>query len=100
MRNIFWAQNQVFCDFLKFSSLVFLEIAYNDGLQQFLTFSRGETPQKILVDQIQVKLKSAQNQVFCYFLKFYFLVFLEITQDDDSLGEYLNTSRGKTGKKN
>ena len=31
------AQNKVFCYFLKFDSLVFLEIAYNDSLQQCLT---------------------------------------------------------------
>ena len=31
------AQNKVFCYFLKFDSLVFLEIACNDSLQQCLT---------------------------------------------------------------
>ena len=28
-----------FCHFLKLGPLVFLEIAYNDSLQQYLTFS-------------------------------------------------------------
>ena len=37
-----------FCHFLKFSSLVFLEIAYNDSLQQFLTCSRGNIHEKNL----------------------------------------------------
>ena len=37
------AQNKGFCYFLKFDSLVFLKIAYNDSLQQCLTASRGKT---------------------------------------------------------
>ena len=36
-----------FCHFLKFGSLVFLEIAYNDSLQQCLTSSRDKTYKKI-----------------------------------------------------
>ena len=39
-------QNEVFCYFLKFVSLVFLEIAYNDRLQQCLTSSRGRIHEK------------------------------------------------------
>ena len=39
-------QNEVFCHFLEFGSLVFLEIAYNDGLQQCLTSSRGKAREK------------------------------------------------------
>ena len=35
-----------FCHFLKFGSLVFLEIAYSDSLEQCLTFSRGKIHQK------------------------------------------------------
>ena len=31
-----------FCYFLKFGSVIFLEIAYNDSLQQCLAFSRGK----------------------------------------------------------
>ena len=34
-------QNYFFCYFLKFGSLVLLDIAYNDSLQQCLTCSRG-----------------------------------------------------------
>ena len=39
---------KVFCYFLKFFLLVFLEVAYNGSLKQFLTFSRGKTYRKIL----------------------------------------------------
>ena len=49
------AQNEVFCDFLEFGSLVFLEIAYNDSLQQCLTTSRGKTRKKKLRAQIWAK---------------------------------------------
>ena len=37
------AQNEVFHHFREFGSLVFLEIAYSDSLQQCLTASRGKT---------------------------------------------------------
>ena len=37
-----------FCHFLKLGSLVCLEIAYNDSLQQFLTSSRGKIHKKDL----------------------------------------------------
>ena len=36
----------VFCCFFKFGSLVFLEIAYGDSLQQCITSSRGKTHKK------------------------------------------------------
>ena len=36
----------VFCHFFKFGSLVFLEIAYSDSLQQCITSSRGKTHKK------------------------------------------------------
>ena len=35
-----------FCHFLKFGSLVFLEIAYNDTLQQCLILSRSKIYEK------------------------------------------------------
>ena len=44
------AQNEVFCHFLGFGSLVFLKIAYNDSLQQYLTSSRSKTHGKIFDD--------------------------------------------------
>ena len=40
------AQNDVFQHFLEFGSLVFLEIEYNDSLQQCLICSRGKTHRK------------------------------------------------------
>ena len=40
------ARNEVFCHFLEFGLLVFLEIAYNDSLQQCLTSSRGKPHEK------------------------------------------------------
>ena len=43
------SQIKVFCHFLEFKSLVFLEIAGNDSLQQCLTYSRNETHEKILL---------------------------------------------------
>ena len=39
-----------FCHFLKFGSLVLLEIAYNDSLQQCLTSSRGKIHYKNFCD--------------------------------------------------
>ena len=57
MKNIFGAQiwakeakicpeTRFFCYFLKFGSLVFVEIAYSDSLQQCLTCSRGKMYEK------------------------------------------------------
>ena len=37
---------RVFCHFLKFGSLVFLEMAYIDSLQQCVTSSRGKIHKK------------------------------------------------------
>ena len=36
-----------FCHFLKFGSLVFLEIAYNDSVKQCVTSSRGKIHKKV-----------------------------------------------------
>ena len=35
------AQSEFFCHFIEFGSYVFLEIAYNDSLEQYLTSSGG-----------------------------------------------------------
>ena len=40
------AENEVFRYFVGFGSLVFLEIAYRDSLQQCLTSSRGKIHEK------------------------------------------------------
>ena len=42
--------NKFFCYFLKFGSLVFFETAYNDSLQQCLTFSWGKIHKKSFWD--------------------------------------------------
>ena len=41
------AQIEIFPHLLEFGSLVFLEIVYNDSLQQFLTSSRGKSYENI-----------------------------------------------------
>ena len=61
MKKNFWAQvwakeakialkTRFLFNFLKFGSLVFLEIAYNDNLQQFLTSNRGKTDEKNILE--------------------------------------------------
>ena len=47
-----WAQNWVFCDFLKFDSLPFFEISYDDCLQQCPTSSRSKIHEKNFGAQI------------------------------------------------
>ena len=69
-------QNLFFCHLRKFDSLVFLEIADNDTLQQCLTSSTGKTHEKCFWDQIWAKTAQNQAQVFCHFLKLGSLVFL------------------------
>ena len=90
-------QNQVFCNFLKFGSLVFLEIRYNDRLQQCSKSSRGATYRKKFGERIWGKMgqNQAQNQVFCHFLKFGSLDFLEIAYTD-TLQQCITSSRAKT----
>ena len=95
-----WAQNWVFWHFLKFGSLFFLEIACNDSLQQCLIYSREKIDEKFFWgpnlghrDQ-----NLFQNQVFCHFLKFGSLVFLEIAYND-RLQHYVTCSRGKIYQK-
>ena len=40
------AQDEFFCHFLEFGSLVFLELTYNDSLEQCQTSNRGKTHKK------------------------------------------------------
>ena len=49
------AQNEVFHHFLEFGLYVFLEFAYNDSFQQYLTSSRGKTHEKNFGAQIWAK---------------------------------------------
>ena len=62
-----------FCYLLKFGSLVFFEIAYNDSLKECLTFSRGKIHENSFLGLNFGQI--GQNQVFCHFLKFGTLVF-------------------------
>ena len=90
------AQNEVLRNFLEFGSLVFFEIAYNDNLQQCLTYSRGKSPwKKMFGTQIWTKRAKISPGIsfFCHFRKFCTLVFLEIAYID-SLQQCLKSSRG------
>ena len=90
-------QNQVFCHFLKFASLVFLEIAYNDRLQQCLTSSRGRIHEKFWAPKLGHNW--AQDQVFfCHFLKLGSLAYLQIAYRD-SWQQCITSIRGKTHEK-
>ena len=80
-------QNEVFYHFLKFRSLLLLELAYSDSLQQCLTFSGVKTyTQKKFsgpnLGQAKSGPKSGPKLGFCHFLKFVSLVFLEIAYND------------------
>ena len=87
--------------FLEFGSFIFLEISYNNGLQQFLTFFyflvEVKPTKNIFGAQIWAKWAKICPEIsfFCYFLKFGSLVFLEIPYND-SLQQCLTSSGGKT----
>ena len=85
------AQNQVFCYFFKFSSLVFLEMAQDDSLKHCL----DKTLEKNFGGP---KLGSKLGQGFCQFFKFPSLVFPDIAQDC-SFGQCLAASKVNTSKK-
>ena len=53
------SKTSFFCHFLKFGSLVFLEIAYNDNLQQCLTSSRGKDEKNFVGSNL---CQSCQNE--------------------------------------
>ena len=52
----------LFCDFLKFGSLIFFEISYCGSLQQFVTSSKGKTHEKSFRDHIWVKMGQKFDQ--------------------------------------
>ena len=52
-----------FCQFLRFDSLVFLEIAYKDSLQQCITSSRGKTHKKIFGMKFASKQAKIRPQI-------------------------------------
>ena len=93
-------QNQVFCHFLKFGSLVFLEIVYNDSLHQFLTCKRVKIYEKKFRPKFGPKWpKSVLKLVFfTIFSSLVSLFFLEIAYND-SLQQCLICSSGKIKEK-
>ena len=60
-------QNEVFRHFPEFESLVFLEIAYSDTLQQCLTSSGGKTHEKSFWTQIWVKRAKIGSEIRGFF---------------------------------
>ena len=77
------AQNFVFGDFLKFGSLLFLEAACNDSLEQCIISSRGKIHGKTFWAHIWTKgAKIGPKTSFLPFFKFGSLFFLEITYND------------------
>ena len=76
---------QGFCHFLKFGSLVFVENAYNDSLQQCVLSSRGAIYEKISWVQIWAKGTKIGPEIRFlagHFLRFGALVFVEIACND------------------
>ena len=57
-------QNKFFFNFLKLVLLIFPEIAYDYGLEHYLTTSRGKSHEKISGDPNWVR-----NYGFCHFVK-------------------------------
>ena len=94
---------QVFRHFLEFGSLVFVEIVYNDSLQQCLTSTRGETYEKRFGTQIgpneSKSDQTSQNYVFRNFLKFGLLVLREIAYNRN-LQQFMKLTEKKLGAQN
>ena len=70
----------LFGDFFKFDSLAFLEIAYNDNLQQYVTSSRSKThenPWRKGCKFRENKPKSGPKLGFSPFFKVWFISFPE-----------------------
>ena len=67
-----------FCNFIEFGLYVFLEIAYKDSLQQYLTSSDGKTHnKKIWGAKYGLNLPKLDSKLgFSPFLKFGSIVFL------------------------
>ena len=91
-------QKEVFCYFLEFGWLDFLEITYNDSLQQFLSSSRGKTDKKIWSPNFGPK-SGQKLGVFLLFTQAWFISYL-LNCIGDSLEQFLDTSRGKLHTKN
>ena len=94
-------KTRFFVIFFQFCLLVFLELACNDSLQQCLTSNRGKIQKKKFwgPNLGQRSQNQAQNEVFCHFIKFGSLVFLEGAYND-SLQQCVTSCWGKIHKKN
>ena len=96
-----WVQNQIFCYFLKFGSLVFLESTNSDSLQQYLTSSRGKIHEKNLQGPNlgERGQSQAQNQVFAIYSSLFHQFSLNEITYSDNLQQCIISSRRKTNKK-
>ena len=88
------SRNWVFVYFLQFGSLVFLEIASSDSLQQYIASNRSKAHKNIFGDQIWAKTDQnrTQNYVFVY------CFFFKKNEYNNSLQQCSRSSRGKTHK--
>ena len=61
-----WARNEGFCHFLKFASLLFLDIVQDCGLGQFLTSSRDRTSKSTICGLTQdlIGQNQGRNDIF------------------------------------
>ena len=87
MKKIFWSKFGLkspksgpklgYLSFFMFDTLVFIEIAYNDSLQQCITSVRKKLSQKSFGEKIWVKTgqNQAQNLFFLPFSQVWFVSF-------------------------
>ena len=88
-----------FFDIFEFRSQVFLEIEYDDSLEQGLTSSR-EKPSILEPKCGPNRPNLARNQFFfCHFLKFVLSFLFFYNAQDDSSKQCITTSRSKTHTK-
>ena len=61
------AQNEVFGNFIKFGSYIFLEIEYDECLRQCLTSSRGKTHEKQVKTGPEIRFFAIFSSLAHYF---------------------------------
>ena len=91
-----------FLPLVKFGSLVFLKFTYSDSLQQCLNSTRGKIYDQVCLEPKlwQKGPKSGLKLVFfCHFHKSGSLILFDIAYNN-SLQQWLTSSRGKTHEKN
>ena len=94
-------ETRFFCHFIKFGSLVVLEVAFNNNWRQCLRSIRGKIFEKMFLKPKFAPKgpKSSPKLVFFHFLKFCSLVFFQIAYND-SLQQCITSSRDKSHGKN